>query len=568
MQTPGPYSTKIGRFVSVARIGLSAAALVILLFDPNQPTQYQQLGYGILIAYVVWSGAVAVFVHGRTWLRPAQEIIIYAVDVPVIAFIMVLTEGDTSPFFVFFTFIIIAGMLRWAWQGVVLATVAVLVIFMFITLAFDEQIDIGPVAIRTLYLCIMATMLSMIAAHLNRARAELARLSGPTTELTGSHTPTGSLLSYAADVFQAPRAILVWSDAEEPWTYVAVHNSQGCDVQHTKPEELLQSVNSELIANAFLCSDAADPGGLVLVKHGSALTTWNGLPLSSKFQSQFDLKSLVTAPIKGETVEGRIFILDPPDLNSDQLLVVQVVAEQVTRRMELNEAIRQLQRSSAQEERVRIGRDIHDGVLQLLAGASIQLQSMRRLVGNENGSLAKQIEALQQSIAPHQRMIRDFVDALKPMGTASPDAEPLALALASLAEELRKQWHIEVRWSVNPNSAQVAADTIIHVRHMLAEATANARRHGKATMVTVAAEVRGDHLDVTIGDNGTGFPVKGRWTLDELKTLNLGPVMLRERVQAVRGNMVLESKANASVISVSLPLKKAKGDNADSTVAG
>jgi signal transduction histidine kinase len=562
------YSTRTARLVALARIGFSAAAVVVLFFDPNQPSQYNTLGYAILVAYVCWAACVAFYVYRRTWLKPPHEFIVYAVDVAVIAFVMVLTEGDTSPFFVFFTFILVAAMLRWSWRGVAWMAVAVFVVFGFVTLLFDEKIDVLRVVIRCIYLGILATMLGFIAAHQARVRAELARLTGPQLSFSHSDTPIAELLAYAAGVFQAPRALLLWSDPEEPWIYVATHNTGGCKIERTSPDQL-QPVNETLAASTFLCSDVAVAKDSILLQRDQTLETWQGEPLTAGFRIRNGIAAVVSAPLPGEGYEGRIFILDPPGLNSDQLLVVQVVAEQISSQFELHSVIRNLQQTSANEERIRLARDLHDGVLQLLAGAGLQLQSMRRLVTGDNTALGKQIDDLQISIASQQRVLRDFIGQLKPVGAGEIERfENLSTSLATIVRILEHQWQVQIRWSVEPAGAQLPAATLAHVRYLVAEAIANARRHGGATCITLSAVAHSTRIELMIVDNGRGLPLEGRWRIRELMALNLGPVMLRERVSAAGGDVTITSDAHGTALSISIPISKVELHNDHPTSVG
>lgn len=555
MLTLGPYSTRLGRLISLARIGFSAAAVLVLIFDPHQLVQFQLLGYVILIAYVVWAALVAVYLHRQAWLRPVHELIVYAVDVPVIAFVMVLTEGDTSPFFVFFTFILVAAMLRWSWQGVLWAALAVLLVFCVVTLLFDEEIDLGRVVVRCLYLAILTTMLGIIAAHQARVRAELTRLAGPQIFVADTELPTAQLLAYAASVFQAPRALLLWSDPEEPWIYSALHIDGRCTVERTSPDSGFPVLPEALQSSTFLTTNAGTAKRSIIVQRDNQLESWDGASLDDQFQKRYEITSMVTAPLAEGTYEGRIFILDPPDLNSDQLLIVQVIAEQIARRFELHDAVRRLQKASVEKERMRLARDLHDGVLQLLAGASLQLQSMRQFAGDKNTTLSRQISSLQLSIGSHQRAIREFVDSLKPtrIGLAG-HPEDLSAGLSSIAEILENQWHVGIGWTVFPPSVRVPEPIVIHIQNLVAEATANARKHGAATRLTIDVKVHDQCVELAFADNGAGLVTPGHWEMEELAKLNLGPVMLRERVRSAGGTMSVTSSSEGTSLFISIPL--------------
>jgi signal transduction histidine kinase len=49
-------------------------------------------------------------------------------------------------------------------------------------------------------------------------------------------------------------------------------------------------------------------------------------------------------------------------------------------------------------------------------------------------------------------------------------------------------------------------------------------------------------LEILVEDNGNGFPFSGRYTLDELELLRLGPMSIKRRVRTLGGDMVLDSK--------------------------
>lgn len=562
------YSTRIGRLVALARIGFSAAALVVLLLDPSQPTNYSLLGYSILGAYVLWAAAFALYVHRQVWLKPLFEMAVYAVDVAVIAFVMVLTEGDTSPFFVFFTFILFAAMLRWSWRGVAWTAAAVFIAFTVITLLFDEHIDMLRVGIRSVYLLILASMLGYIAAHQERLRSELSRLSKPQVAPVDTTMPVAELLTYASGVFEAGRALLVWSDPEEPWVYVATQNAKEYKLERTSPDQLFQPLNAELAGSTFLCWRPAKNADCIVLQRDQSLVRWKGDPLDAQFRTTYRIDAFVTAPLPGQHLDGRIFVLDPPAINSDQLLMMQVIAEQIASRFELHNAIRGLQRTTANEERMRLARDLHDGVLQLLAGAGLQLQSMHRLVGGGNIALSQQINDLQVSIAAQQSLLRKFVDDLKPVGSEeSQGRAELSKSLSVLVDMLKHQWQTDIDCRIEPSGVLLPAATLAHVRYLVAEATANARRHGGATRIKVSAIGQPDRLDLSIDDNGSGLSVQGEWGLEELESWNIGPVMLRERVRAMDGSITIVSNGEGMAVRISIPLEIQDWDNVQQAAA-
>jgi signal transduction histidine kinase len=60
--------------------------------------------------------------------------------------------------------------------------------------------------------------------------------------------------------------------------------------------------------------------------------------------------------------------------------------------------------------------------------------------------------------------------------------------------------------------------------------------------VTVRLGRSDSALEIAVRDNGAGFPFSGRYGLDELDSLGLGPESIKHRVRALGGDLTLESR--------------------------
>ena len=67
----------------------------------------------------------------------------------------------------------------------------------------------------------------------------------------------------------------------------------------------------------------------------------------------------------------------------------------------------------------------------------------------------------------------------------------------------------------------------------------------------------GDALQLTITDDGRGFPFRGTFDLAALNAMNEGPLTLRERVAEMRGALQLRSSETGTELSIALPLTPA-----------
>jgi two-component system NarL family sensor kinase len=86
------------------------------------------------------------------------------------------------------------------------------------------------------------------------------------------------------------------------------------------------------------------------------------------------------------------------------------------------------------------------------------------------------------------------------------------------------------------------------------EALINAARHAHATAVHVTLSGVDTQVRLTVADNGRGFPFRGRYDLATLTALNLGPVVLKERIASLGGSLILVSTGAGSQLYMTLPL--------------
>src|SRR5262249_5464017 len=151
------------------------------------------------------------------------------VDIAVVSTLLFLSEGLTSPFFAFFTFILLATALRWRSRGLV-ATAAVLAVVLLVASIVQERLQpsLGPgnyefnrVFIRGAYLVVIGGMLAYVTTHRDRCRDRLARLAHwPVHEVAHAHSPSlEQTLVHAAGVLSASRILVVWEEAEEPFVH-------------------------------------------------------------------------------------------------------------------------------------------------------------------------------------------------------------------------------------------------------------------------------------------------------------------------------------------------------------
>ena len=111
---------------------------------------------------------------------------------------------------------------------------------------------------------------------------------------------------------------------------------------------------------------------------------------------------------------GWLFCLDRPAFSVQDLSVGDVVADLASARLSQAYLLQKLRDTVVTTERVRLARDLHDGVLQTLTGAALQLQAARRTLTVDPAAAEERLSQVQRIIAAGQNDLRFFINQLGP----------------------------------------------------------------------------------------------------------------------------------------------------------
>ena len=217
-----------------------------------------------------------------------------------------------------------------------------------------------------------------------------------------------------------------------------------------------------------------------------------------------------------------------------------------------------LQAAAINDERMRVARELHDGVLQSLTGAVLQLEALARLVDDDPRAAAERIREIEKSIAEEQRDLRCGVREL---------AQPIDPRAETTAGELLAMLRDHCRRVVGPSGLAVrltvSGDGTVpralgdEIHRLVQEAVSNAMRHARAELCRVDVEIPlAGRVHILVADDGCGFPFHGRYDLASLARLRGGPGSLRERVASLRGTLFLDSTPAGSRIDIGLPVHR------------
>lgn len=556
------YSPRIRaeRLIASSRLVLAAFSLIAIWLDPYRPATHEPTLYLLLLGYVTFALLVAVVV----WLAHVPLVrlglVTHVLDLLVFSLLTYLTEGPTSPFVTYFTFSLVAATLRWQWRGVLWTTAAALIAFNGAGIYASEVLndpafEENRFVVRSVYLAVMAGLLAYLGAYEERRRRELSELAAwPATRVRGPELPEPEVLESTARILGARQVVLAWEEADEPWLHLASWCEGEFHAWREAPGTFQPVVAEQLGALTFLSKDVRAAVPIVLHRDHQVPQAWRGTPIHPALQARFDITSVLCLPLRGECFEGHLLALDKPHMTVDDLLLGEVVAHEVASSMDQSLLSRRLRGAAAAEERMRLSRDLHDGVLQSLTGAALQLETVQRLWEAEPRAARERLVAIQRLIIEEQRDLRLSVHASKvaPIWLA-PGFAGLDTGLRQLIHRLESVWGLRVDLRLerlDDRSSDLLASDICFI---VQEALVNAARHAAASQVCVAVGRENGRVHVAVSDNGRGFPFEGDYDHAKLDALQLGPAMLKERVKSLGGSLAIHSSPAGARLDILLP---------------
>ncbi|SDM55464.1 Histidine kinase-, DNA gyrase B-, and HSP90-like ATPase [Cryobacterium flavum] len=222
------------------------------------------------------------------------------------------------------------------------------------------------------------------------------------------------------------------------------------------------------------------------------------------------------------------FLLSLGALQLAQLIPAVQLARRIQNHQSIKRKLLQHAIDASDLERQRIARDLHDEVIQDLAGLSYALEAEERHSAPENRALFGQAKAILQK---NVRTLRAMTTELYP-----PDLEELGLpaALTRLTAPLLEQG-IEVKLHV-PANCDLDRDRAAMFYRVAREVLANTVKHAKAGVLELTLMQDDDRTILLIHDNGCGFDLNGG-----APDNHLGLRIMRDTIHVAGGSLEVRS---------------------------
>jgi signal transduction histidine kinase len=256
----------------------------------------------------------------------------------------------------------------------------------------------------------------------------------------------------------------------------------------------------------------------------------------------------VPVTVKGRSV-GNLYLTDKTaarEFSEEDERIVETFALHAGIAIENARLHEQIQRLAIVDERERIGKDLHDGIIQSIYGVGLSLEDVPELIREDPDEVERRVERAIDSLHLAIRDIRNFIFGLRPELLAG---TTLANGLLAIVEEFRYNSMVDVELDTVELRPDPGGDVNAHLLALVNEALSNIARHSGATRAVVRVETddRGD-ICLRISDNGHGFEPAAVAALG-----HQGLVNMRSRAATIGATMDLTSERTGTTIDIRLP---------------
>jgi signal transduction histidine kinase len=266
------------------------------------------------------------------------------------------------------------------------------------------------------------------------------------------------------------------------------------------------------------------------------------------------MHSFLGAPVRAlGQVYGNIYLTEKqgaPEFSAedeDALVVLATQAGVAVENARLYDETRRAQRELARlellEERERIAKELHDGVIQALFAVGMGLQGTAAM--STDAEVVRRIENATEEVDRAIRDLRNYIFGLRPGILAD---RQLDQALQQLAGEFQERTDVLTIVDVDASVAAELSSRAADVVQLVREALSNVGRHAQATSCRITLRRSDGGAELEIDDDGMGFDPSS-------PSSGMGMPNLRERVTSLGGDLTVLSRAGeGTTIRASLPM--------------
>lgn len=545
------------RMLVLLRCLLAFSGLVFAWLTMPGPERWGSLMIVSLATYCLFSALLALHSWQSDWRASPRPI--HWVDVVFSIYLISLTGGSASGFFLFFLFPILASSFSWGVREGLLVTVTSTALFVGVELIKSSSNALVPPGsghplIFAAYLFVFGYMISYLGGYerlLTRRLALLKEINSPWNPRLGVNYVNGVNLDRLREFYNGGSCVLILRRPGPLQQYVMYASSRDRPGYSRVPSNVDEKAAEALLRlPQSLAAYYHDPDGPWWLRiRGYSAYDFEARGRTKAFREEcagwtnlLDAKAFVTVPYSqhdGST--GRLFLASDSTAfaHSDIEFLVQV-SDAMATVIENMYLVEELISKAAEHERLAISRDLHDTTIQPYIGLKLALDALYREAGESNVVSAR----ISEIISMTEMTVRDLRSYAATFKEKIPmPGEYLVEAVKHQTERLERFYGINVGLTsyISPLlSGRLAAEAY----QMVSEGLSNVLRHTTAKNAFVAILCEDSQVLLQIGNETSNGAA------------DFTPRSISERAQALNGKTFVENRADRyTVVHVTIPLQ-------------
>jgi signal transduction histidine kinase len=200
--------------------------------------------------------------------------------------------------------------------------------------------------------------------------------------------------------------------------------------------------------------------------------------------------------------------------------------------------LHRLRRRAGATERARFARELHDGAVQSLIAVEMQVDVLRRQAETTPDVVSGELGRIQGLLREEVLKLRELMQQMKAIAV---DSRKFMSIVTDAVERFERETGISARFVSDIEKLDMPDKVCRELLRIVQEGLVNVRKHSSARHTLVRLGSTASQWNLTLEDDGKGFPFSGRVTQDELDQMGKGPMIIKERVRLIAGTLTVES---------------------------
>ncbi len=551
--------------LATARVFAAIGLVITIHFDPGQLAAHFESIRAVSAAYAACSAVLLLTIQAGRGSSPAFCWSVHALDIFLPVLLSALAGSVCAPFFVLSLFVLMAAAYRWGLKETVATASASLLLLLgvgaFTLFAqphawpwLHEAVHLERFGGQVACLVVLGLVFGYLAENQKQLRrhilaagqigAEVRSEGGLRESLEGS-------LQALLELFSAKHAALTLQESSSQRAFLwEAERGRGAPRRSVKLSEITPSERQELLFSV--------PGHnwcairLRRARQGQR-TRFLGLndvgdrlcpgicsfpeTLFTRYQSH-SLMGISFALQDGWS--GCLLLFDPGASSGTEaeLRFFQELVRDVAPAIHNVYLLRGLRARAKAMERARLAREFHDGAIQSVIAAEMEISAFRRKIVTDPSQITEDLARVQDRLHLEAINLREIMQQVRPVDL---DPRQLLSSLAEIVAMFRCETGIAASFVSDSEEVPLPPRVCREIARIVQEALFNVRKHSGARQVLVRFLCEQGLSKLIIEDDGQGFQFSGRRSLAELDSANWGPRVIKERVRSIGADLAIDS---------------------------